>query len=214
MTHAYDKVYLEKARSNLGRMLDFAVYDLDFRLTDFYKLFLASDAAQRFGNGDPALIAGMSGVELAYSVLSSAGQPKQRAQPRYTVNRSEEYWTGWALAYYQWETGISFSELDRYVPVEKVRSLYSPYHEMDIRQFCERMNELYREAKPETNLKLLRRQAGLSQGQLAALSGISVRTIQQYEQRQKSINKAQAEYLARLSQSLCCNMEQLLEKVE
>jgi len=206
VTHAYDKVYLEKARSNLGRMLDFAVYDLDFRLTDFYKLFLASDAAP--------LIAGMSGVELAYSVLSSAGQPKQRAQPRYTVNRSEEYWTGWALAYYQWETGISFSELDRYVPVEKVRSLYSPYHEMDIRQFCERMNELYREAKPETNLKLLRRQAGLSQGQLAALSGISVRTIQQYEQRQKSINKAQAEYLARLSQSLCCNMEQLLEKVE
>ena len=85
---------------------------------------------------------------------------------------------------------------------------------MDIRQFCERMNELYREAKPETNLKLLRRQAGLSQGQLAALSGISVRTIQQYEQRQKSINKAQAEYLVRLSQSLCCNMEQLLEKVE
>lgn len=214
MIHAYDKVYLEKARSNLGRMLDFAVYDLNFELTGFYKLFLASDAAQRFGNGDPALIAGMSGVELAYSVLSSAGQQMQRTQPRYTVNRSEEYWTGWALAYYQWETGMSFSELDRYVPVKKVQSLYSPYHEMDIRQFCDRMNELYREAKPETNLKLLRRQAGLSQGQLAALSGVPVRTIQQYEQRQKSINKAQAEYLVRLSHNLCCNMEQLLEKVE
>lgn len=214
MIHAYDKVYLEKARSNLGRMLDFAVYDLNFELTGFYKLFLASDAAQRFGNGDPALIAGMSGVELAYSVLSSAGQQMQRTQPRYTVNRSEEYWTGWALAYYQWETGMSFSELDRYVPVKKVQSLYSPYHEMDIRQFCDRMNELYREAKPETNLKLLRRQAGLSQGQLAALSGVPVRTIQQYEQRQKSINKAQGEYLVRLSHNLCCKMEQLLEKVE
>lgn len=26
MIHAYDKVYLEKARTALGRMLDFAVY--------------------------------------------------------------------------------------------------------------------------------------------------------------------------------------------
>ncbi len=33
--HAYDKLYLEKARTSLGRMLDFAVYDLKYNASDF-----------------------------------------------------------------------------------------------------------------------------------------------------------------------------------
>lgn len=212
MIHAYDKVYLEKARTNLGRMLDFAVYELRHELAGFFELFITSGVAERFGSGDYSLIAGMSGVELAYTVLESSGLPARRVKVRYTQDRSEEYWTGWALAYYQWETGAAFSEIDRCIPINVVRDLYSPYHEMDIRQFCDRMNELYRSAKPETNLKLLRRQAGLSQSQLAELSGIPIRMLQQYEQRQKNINKAQAEYLVRLSRTLCCKVEQLLEK--
>ena len=40
MIHAYDKVYLEKARTALGRMLDFAVYDLKYEVEDFWGLFL------------------------------------------------------------------------------------------------------------------------------------------------------------------------------
>ena len=84
---------------------------------------------------------------------------------------------------------------------------------MNIRQFVDKMNELYCTAKPETNLKLLRSQAGLSQRQLADLSGVPLRTIQQYEQRRKNINKAQAEYLVMLAQSLSCHVTQLLEIV-
>lgn len=30
MIHAYDKVYLEKARTPLARILDFAIYDLHY----------------------------------------------------------------------------------------------------------------------------------------------------------------------------------------
>lgn len=85
---------------------------------------------------------------------------------------------------------------------------------MDIRQFVDKMNELYNAAKPETNLKLLRKRANLSQRELAELSGVSVRTIQQYEQRQKNINKAQAEYLVMFAQILCCEVIDLLEKAE
>lgn len=214
MIHAYDKVYLEKARTNLGRMLDFAVYDLKYDMGDFFQLFLSSGAAERFEKGDFALIVGMSGVELAYKVLELSGVETERIKPDYTIDRSEEYWCGWALAYYQWETALSFEEIIRYVPTKTILSMYSPYHEMDIRQFCDKMNELYRVAKPETNLKFLRQKAGFSQRELAELSGVPVRTIQQYEQRQKSINKAQAEYLVMLSRALCCGMEDLIEKVE
>ena len=75
-------------------------------------------------------------------------------------------------------------------------------------------NAMYKAAKPETNLKLLRKKAGLSQRELADLSSVPVRTIQQYEQRQKNINKAQAEYLVMLAKVLCCEVEDLMEKTE
>ena len=47
--YAYDKTYLEKARTALGRMLDFAVYDLKYNIEDFFfdwDLFDASSALQ------------------------------------------------------------------------------------------------------------------------------------------------------------------------
>lgn len=42
MIHAYDQVYLDKARVVLGRMLDFAVYDLNYDITEFFNMFLNS----------------------------------------------------------------------------------------------------------------------------------------------------------------------------
>lgn len=214
MIHAYDKLYLEKARTALGRMLDFAVYDLNFDIAEFFERFIGCGIASRFESGDFTVIAGMSGVELAYEVLEQSGIRQKRIRPNYTANRSEEFWTGWALAYYQWRTSMSFAEIVRYVPIRDVMALYAPYHEMDIRQFVDKMNVLYRTARPETNLKFLRQQAGLSQRELAEFSGIPVRTIQQYEQRQKNINKAQAEYLVILSKVLCCEVGDLMEKAE
>lgn len=212
MMRAYDKTYLDKARTVLGRMLDFAVYDLHYDMEAFFELFLTSGVASRFETGDFTLLAGMSGVELAYEVLEHSGIDSPRITPNYTINRSEEYWTGWALAYYQWDTSLSFAEITHYIPIKDIMALYSPYHEMDIRHFVDKMNELYRVAKPDTNLKLLRKKAGLTQQELAAQSGVPLRTLQQYEQQQKDINKAQAAYLVMLARVLCCGIEDILEK--
>lgn len=214
MIRAYDKVYLDKARTALGRMLDFAVYDLKYDIAEFFDLFIKSGVAERFETGDFTIISGMSGVEIAYKVLEQSGVERERIKPNYTASRSEEFWTGWALAYYQWKTSMSFAEIVQYVPIKDILALYQPYHEMDIRQFVDKVNAMYRAAKPETNLKLLRQKAGLSQRELADLSNIPVRTIQQYEQRQKNINKAQAEYLVMLAKVLYCEVEDLLEKTE
>ena len=214
MIRAYHKVYLEKARTNLGRMLDFATYDLGYDPCGFFDLFMSCGLAERFGKGEFTLTVGMSGVELAYRVLELTKHQVEFPKPRYTADRSPEYWAGWALAYYQWETAMPFVEILEYIPLDDIIRMYSPYHEMDIRHFCDRMNELYRAANPETKLKQLRQRAGLSQSELAEASGVPVRTIQQYEQRQKSINKAQAEYLMMLARALHCNAEDLIEPVE
>lgn len=67
-------------------------------------------------------------------------------------------------------------------------------------------------ASHETNLKRIRTAKGYSQKQLAELSGVSLRSIQMYEQRQKDINKAQSDSLFRLAKALGCTMEDLLEE--
>lgn len=211
MICAYDKTYLERAKVSLGRMMDFAVYDLDYDIDDFFELFIESGVAKRFENGDSATLAGMSGVELAYEVLEHTKGDYARIKPNYTMNRSEEYWTGYVLAYYQWLRARSFKDIVSHVPMKRIRALYSPYHEMDIRQFVDKMDELYKKEKPDTNLKYRRMAAGLSQKELAEISGVPLRTVQEYEQGRKNINKAQAEYLVMLAQALCCDVKDLLE---
>lgn len=213
MIYAYDKSYLEKARTTLARMLDFAVYDLNYDIADFFDMFISSGFAERFENGDFTLIAGKSGVELAYEVVEQINGACERIKPQYSVNRSKEYWTGWVLAYYQWITSLSFAEIIKYTPIKDIVELYNPYHEMDIRQFIDKMNELYKLAKPETNLRLYRQKAGLSQRELSEQSGVPLRTIQQYEQRQKNINNAQVRSLVALAKVLCCDADELIEKV-
>ena len=63
----------------------------------------------------------------------------------------------------------------------------------------------------ETKLKRIRLIYGCSQRELAEMSGVSLRSIQMYEQRNKDINKAQAESLYCLAKALGCTMEDLLE---
>lgn len=208
---AYDKLYLEKARTSLGRMLDFATHELNCDLASFFDLFTTSEVADRFERGDCTILAGKSGIELTYMVLDETQIEYKRQTPRFAVGRSREYWTGWALAYYQWFSGMRFTDIIRTIPIEDIRALYSPYHEMDIRHFVDKMNELCLRQKRETNLKRFRHIAGLSQRELAERSGVSLRTIQKYEQRKKNINKALVGTLLSLSMALYCEIRDLLE---
>ncbi len=208
MMNAYDKMYLETARNNLGRMLEYAVYDLGFEIEVFWDLFVNSDVAERFSRGDVSVIVGRSGVELALEVANITNDYEA---PSYFESKSEEYWTGWALAYYQWNTGLNFRTISNSISINEIKLLYSPYHEMDIRQFCDKVYEICFEYKTYTNLKSRRLLAGLSQSELAKLTGIPVRTIQQYEQGQKDINNARSEYIVALASVLCCEPRSLLE---
>ena len=150
MIHAYDKSYLSNAQKNLACMLDYLVNELDNSIEDAWKWFLSSKSAIQFEQGDCSVIAGKSGIELAYAVLEDAGKERSDMIKMLPYNRSREYWTGWAIAYYQWETGLPFAEIEEAIPIQEIYMLYEPYHEMDIRQLTDRLNELYHEAKPDT----------------------------------------------------------------
>ena len=89
--------------------------------------------------------------------------------------------------------------------------MYNPYHEMDIMSFVDRMQEIMKESRSKTKLRMKREYCGISQSELARRSGVPLRQIQLFEQRQRDINKAADETLLRLSRSLYCGMEDLIE---
>ena len=65
---------------------------------------------------------------------------------------------------------------------------------------------------PDTNLKRIRSNYGISQSELAKRSNVGLRSIQMYEQKNKDINKASADTLYKISKVLGCSIEDLLEK--
>ena len=61
------------------------------------------------------------------------------------------------------------------------------------------------------NLKKHRQQAGMTQPELAAAVGISHRTLQDYEQDRKPLEKAAAITVLRMAKALGCTVEDLIE---
>lgn len=209
---AYDNFYLEDAMENLGQMVDFAVNVCGDSLKGFLDKYIVTPVAVSFGKGNPKYVAGMSGTELAYTVFDEAGVRIGDIEAVPRLERSPEYWCGWVLAYYQWYTGKSFEEILKAVPAEEILQMYGTLHETDITKFAEIMDRKTAERCKKTKLKSLREQAGLSQAELSEKSGVSLRSIQMYEQKNKDINKAQMISVIRLARALGCSAEDLLEQ--
>ena len=101
MTHAYQEMYLSNAQALLGDAFDYAINACDISGNDFVKLFSVSSVSKRIENGEPAYLAGKSGIEVVADVLVETTGKAPTAKPQVTFSRSREYWIGWAIAYYQ-----------------------------------------------------------------------------------------------------------------
>ncbi len=208
---AYPFDYLAMAQRVMGDMLDFAVNTCEMDLEHFYGLFLMSDIARQFQEGNPTYIAGKTGCELAKEVVIEAGLSPIMYEDEMYLDKSPEYWTGWSLAYYQWYTCRSFIRINDAAPISKIIDMYEVYHEMDIIHFVNAVNGFWEEHYKDTNLKRIRKYAGLSQKKLSELSGVPVRQIQLFEQRQRDINHTRAIDIVSLGRVLGCKAEELLQ---
>ena len=117
-----------------------------------------------------------------------------------------------SATFFQVTSGVSYESVFRCVSYDELRSMYWPLHEAPESKFSQVLGEMLGERQRETRLKRLREAAGLSQSQLARASGVGLRSIQMYEQRQKDINRAQGLTLYALARALRCRMEGLLER--
>lgn len=212
MIHAYGEMYVSSAQAILGEAFDYAVNDCKLQGENFVRFFVAGTVARRMENGEAMFLAGKSGIEVAAMVIEEATgrRPEVAATPR--MSRTADYWIGWAVAYYQWFSGNSYQRIFSALTYAELERMYPTLHEADLTKFIEIADEVVREKFPETNLKRLRTLYGCTQKELATRSGVSLRSIQMYEQRQKDINKASLETVLRISKVLGCTMEDLVER--
>lgn len=211
---AYSELYLNDAIKSLANAFDYVINVCKLEPDWFMKLFVQSNISVQFERGNPAIISGKSGEELVRDILSEVYPNEKLPSPTFSEGRTPEYWAGWALAQYQWASAKRFKDIFERIPLSEVIAMYPIYHEMDISRFNESMDKRYSEVVTETKLRKIRESRQLSQGELAKLSGVNIRSIQLYEQRVNDIDKAQAQTLYKLSRALGCNVEDLLENPE
>lgn len=211
---AYNELYLNDAITSLANVFDYAINTCKQAPDWFATLFTQSEVSTQFERGNPAIISGKSGEELVVAILKTAYPDKTFPTHTYSEGRTPEYWAGWALAQYQWTTAKRFKDIFTRIPLSEIISMYPVFHEMDITRFIDSMERKYNEIQTEPKLKKIRESRQLSQSELAKLSGVTLRSIQLYEQRVNDIDKAQAQTLYKLSRALGCNIEDLLEHPE
>jgi len=212
MTHAYQEIYLNKAQSVLGDAFDYAVNTCGIPGNDFVKLFIASSVGKRIENGEPACLAGKSGIEIVREIVAETKGQELQIEPQEHFGRSREYWIGWAAAYYQWYSGRKYSDIFKVISFEDLQKMYYTLHEADITKFADIVDSRMKEHFYETNLKRIRTAYGFTQAELSERSGVSLRSIQMYEQRNKNINKASVDAVYSLAKVLGCTMEDLIER--
>lgn len=208
----YSELYLNDAKKNLGEMIEYAVVDLGYEPDAFFGYFISSGIADKFGKGNPKYVAGMSGIELAEDVLRTVGMKVKSKQCDHTRYKGIAYWSGWILAYYQWETGRRFEDIvNDGLTLSCVFSMYI-LHEADESKFVDTANEMIarNNAVRKSKLSVIRKARGFTQAELAKTSGISLRMIQLYEQKQNDISKAQVDTVLALCKALGCDVEDLI----
>ena len=111
MIHAYQEIYLSKAQAVLGEAFDYAINTCNISGDSFIKQFIVSSVSKKMENGEPTYLAGKSGIEIASDVVLETTGKELTEVPTDRLDRSTEYWIGWAIAYYQWWSGRKYSAI-------------------------------------------------------------------------------------------------------
>lgn len=77
MTHAYSELYLSDAKSCLADMFDYLINDCSLESDWIASLFITTGYAHKFETGNPAILSGLSGIELGKAIIKKAYNKKE-----------------------------------------------------------------------------------------------------------------------------------------
>ena len=214
MIRDYRDLYLNDYVNLLASAFDYAMVDLNIDIDEFESIFLSSKYIRFIEILDPGVISGQSGVELVLNMLDDINYNYKYIEQRPKNGRTPEYWVGYALANYQFQTKKRFKDIFNKIHLVDIIRMYKVYHEMDITNFIDDFDKMLKNINTESKLKKFRENRGLSQSELARLANVNLRSIQLYEQKVNDIDKAQANTLYKISTVLGCSIDDLLENPE
>ena len=102
------------------------------------------------------------------------------------IDKSPEYWAGWALAHYQRHSSRRFMDILAAVPFSRIIEMYPVFHEMDVTHFTDHMNGIMRKSYPVSRLKVQRMNNSMSPDDLAEASGIELSYILPLKRKKKT----------------------------
>lgn len=211
MIQAYHECYLHDAQRMLAELSAIAtvVYGIDFDM--FSHVFVASGLAEMIEDGNPYAISGRSSVEAFMELRDEYFPGLEEREIKPGMETLPEYWAGWILAYLAWRTSLPFKRIFNVMSYQEIVMAYYPYHEADPEKFVEDFIERMADPRRPTALKRIREGCQMTQKELSEKSGVPLRAIQLYEQRQNDIDKAAFSTVNRLAKALYVEPADLME---
>lgn len=200
----------KKMINNLGICISFACKYLGFQADEFFKLFSSSIISIEYAKANPKYIYGMSGVELAYEVLYDLGFNPKNVDD-YEIEKDANYWVGRVIGYIRYVNDYSYKYLAEII---NLNSLLDHFEEL-VNEGLGYINEYVFtnlvSTDTKSRLQVKRKLVDLSQSELAQKANINIRTLQQYEIKNKNINNASVTSVIRLADAIGCKIDDILE---
>ena len=180
-------------------------------ITSFFRAFSISGLAGEWENGRITELLEAGGSGLYRMVKEKTGLWNGEEETAARAEDAAMAWTGSILAYLQWRSGKRFSDILEDLPVDQIERFYPTLHALTKEQCFDVLREKIRQNGQKSWIQRQRKRAGLSQKELAERSGVNLRTLQQYEIRDKDINKAALSKVLSMARVLHCRPEDLME---
>ena len=114
------------------------------------------------------------------------------------------------LAYYQWHSSRTFSEILSFIGRKDLQRMYPAYHTASEEKTVDELEALLQRRGSVSRLQMYRKRLGLSQQELSEKSGVNLRTLQEYEVGRKDLRRAAAGTVLSLSRALWCAPSELI----
>lgn len=202
-------MYQEETIICMAEMFEYVENHLHIDLKEYFIYFNKTKISDYMFALDTKYILGKSSIEIVKEVLENNNIKYKIYDENKLFYPGDSYWTGMIVASYCFAKNISFKKFEKMIDINEIRKRFYPLHEAPHIKTIEVIDEIF--SKKETNLAKCRVTAGYSQDALATISGVSLRSIQMYEQRNKDINKASFSTVKSLAKSLNVDMNDLYE---
>ena len=193
----------------MAEMFEFAKCYLRIECDEFFNLLNYTHLSDRIYNLDIIYIYGKSSIEIVNEICSANDIIIKRIDKNKFLKSDKHYWLGLVIASYCYGKRISFKEISKRIKPSQILKIYNTMHEAPHIKVIEEIDKIL--DSQESVLKSIRQLKNISQNELSILSGVSLRSIQMYEQKKKNISKASFEIVKRLANSLSVNPEELYE---